>query len=109
VEEDCRTMNEFQEESYHGWTIQVAQTPSGYVFQCLLLEQGIRLTNAQHYFTLEQALSAGRLRADLESVRFSLTTFLRGKFQLLLLNADERSALEHSIEQYIERAQPQFY
>lgn len=101
-------MDEFQEEPYHGWTIQIAQGPLGYTFQCLLLEQEMSVTNEQHYLTAEQALSGGQLRADLESVRLSMTAFLQGRLQFLLLNSHERSALEASINQYIEAAQHQF-
>lgn len=101
-------MDEFQTEPYHGWIIEITQDALGYTFQCLQLEQQISVTNDQHYLTVEQALSGGQLRADLESVRLSLTTFLQGKFQLLLLNSHERSALEASVNQYIDLAQHQF-
>jgi hypothetical protein len=101
-------MTEIREEFYHGWMIQVAQEHIGYTFQCWMSEQQIGVTDAQCYSTFEQAVSAGRFRADLESVRLSLTTFLRGKLHFLLLNSDERNALENSIAQYIDTAKPQF-
>lgn len=95
-------MAEITEEFYHGWMIQVAQEQVGYTFHCWRAEQQGSLTDAQPYLTLERALHAGQRRADLESVRLSLTSFLRGKFHFLLLNADERNALENSIAQYID-------
>lgn len=97
-----------KESFYHGWWIEVAQEQGGYSFQCYMLEQPLSVTDTQSYPTLEQAFRAGKLRADLESVRLSLTNFLRGKLQLLLLNSDERNALENSISQYIETAKRQF-
>jgi hypothetical protein len=100
-------MAEIREEFYHGWTIQVAQEQMGYTFQCWMARQSISVTDAQSYSTVEQAVSAGRWRADIESVRLSLTAFLHGKLQFLLLNADERNALENSIAQYIDTARPQ--
>ncbi|MBD2464685.1 hypothetical protein H6G89_27135 [Oscillatoria sp. FACHB-1407] len=100
-------MDLMSEEFYHGWMIQVAQEQMGYSFQCFMAEQQNAVTDAQSYLTVEQALCAGRLRADLESVRLSLTTFLRGKLQFLWLNSDERNALEHSIAQYIDAAKHQ--
>ena len=101
-------MTEIREEFYHGWVIQVAQEHAGYTFQCWMSDQQVGVTDAQSYATLEHALRAGRLRADLESVRLSLTAFLHGKLKLLLLNPDERNALENSIAQYIDTAKHQF-
>lgn len=101
-------MTEIREEFYHGWTIQAAQGQAGYTFQCWMAGKQVGVTDAQYYSTFERALSAGRLRADLESVRLALTTFLHGKLQLLLLNANEREALENSIAHYINTAKHQF-
>jgi hypothetical protein len=95
------------EEIYHGWLIRIAQESVGYTFQCWRSEQQIGVTDTQHYSTFEHALRAGRLRADLESVRLSLTTFLHGKLQVLLLNSAERDSLENSIAQYIDLAKHQ--
>jgi hypothetical protein len=100
----AKTMSEIREEFYHGWIIQVAQEQVGYTFQCWMSHQEVSITDAQSYLTFEQAFIAGRSRADLESVRLSLTAFLNGKLQLLLLNSDERNALENSIVQYIDAA-----
>jgi hypothetical protein len=97
-----------QEEFYHGWLIQVIQERAGYTVQCEIPQQQLSIHDTQHYATIEQALIAGRLRADLESVRLSLTRFLRSKLKLLLLYPDEREALESSISQYIDRAKHQF-
>lgn len=98
------------EDFYHGWVIQVEREPVGYTFQCWMSEQqvDVGLTDAQYYSTFDQALSAGRLRADLESVRLSLTNFLRGKLKHLLLYPDEQNSLENSIAQYIDLAKNQF-
>lgn len=95
------------EEFYHGWIIQVAHQSVGYTFQCWMSEKYIGVTDAQHYSTFDQALQAGRLRADLECVRLSLTNFLRGKLKVLLLYPDEQNALENSIAQYIDVAKNQ--
>lgn len=97
-------MAEIREESYHGWMVRVAQEQTGYTFQCWMSERQVGVTDARYYSTVEQALYAGRLRADLESVRLSLTAFLHGKLQRLLLNAEEQHALENSIAQYIDIA-----
>ncbi|HEY9625459.1 MAG TPA: hypothetical protein V6C78_34385 [Crinalium sp.] len=107
VDHVVETMTEIREEFYHGWVIRVAQEQVGYTFQCWMSEQQISVTDAQPYLTFEHAFRAGRWRADLESVRLSLTTFLHGKLHRLLLNADERSALENSIAQYIDTARSQ--
>lgn len=101
-------MTELREEFYHGWVIQVAQEQGGYTFRCGMQEQQISVTDAQYYSTFENALRAGQLRADLESVRLALTTFLHGKRQFLLLHSEEQNALEHSIAQYIEATKHQF-
>jgi hypothetical protein len=109
VDDLAEIMTETREEFYHGWVIQVIQEQMGCTFKCWMSEQQISsITDAQSYSTFEQALSAGRLRADLESVRLALSAFLHGKLQLLLLNSDERNALENSIAQYIATAKPQF-
>ncbi|GAB4367990.1 MAG: hypothetical protein Kow00121_06710 [Elainellaceae cyanobacterium] len=103
-------MAEIQEEFYHGWTIQIAQEQVGYTFQCWMSKpvgEQVSFTDAQYYSTVEHALRIGRWRADLESMRLSLTTFLQGKFQFLLLNSAERNALENSIAQYIDVARHQ--
>lgn len=97
-------MIESWKETYHGWMIQVSEAQMGYTFHCWITEQEMGVTDAQNYSTLEQAFSAARLRADLESVRLSLTTFLQGKLQFLLLNSAEQIALENSIAQYIDKA-----
>lgn len=101
-------MAEIREELYHGWSIQITQDQRGYLFRCWTSEHLIGVTDAQYYPTFGQALRAGHLRADLESVRFSLTTFLRGKRHRLLLDPNEQNALESSISQYIEIARHQF-
>ena len=101
-------MAEIWEEFYHGWLIQVAQDQMGYTFQCWRAGHQASVTDAQYYATFEHALRAGQLRADLESVRLSLTTFLRSKRHLLLLHLDEQNALEKSIAQYIDTANHQF-
>lgn len=101
-------MTEIWEESYHGWAIQAVQADKGYLFNCWMPEQQMGVTDMQYYQTLDQAFRAGRLRADLESVRLSLTTFLRGNLQLLLLGTEEKNALESSIARYIDTAKHQF-
>lgn len=101
-------MAEIWEECYHGWVIQIAQEQLGYTFQCWMSGRQASVTDAQHYSTCEQALCAGHLRADMESVRLSLTAFLYGKLQFLRLNSDEQNALENSIAQYIDTARHQF-
>jgi hypothetical protein len=95
-------------EFYHGWVIRISQDQAGYFFQCWMSEQQTVIIDAQCFSTLDQALQAAKLRADLESVRLSLTAFLRGKLQFLLLNPEEQNALEHSIVQYIDAAKHQF-
>ncbi|NJL19955.1 MAG: hypothetical protein HC895_02665 [Leptolyngbyaceae cyanobacterium SM1_3_5] len=90
-----------KKESYHGWVIQVVQKPAGYSFECRMIDRQGRISDAQCYSTSEQAFQAGRLRADLESVRLSLTSFLRGKLKLIWLYPDEQTALENSIDRYI--------
>jgi hypothetical protein len=100
-------MTETRKEFYHGWVIQVVQEQWGCTFQCWMSGQQGSVTDARSYSTFEQALNAGRLRADLESMRLSLNTFLSGKLQFLLLNAEERNALENSIARYIDATQPQ--
>jgi len=99
-------MAKVREEFYHGWTICITQQQAGYAFQCWIAEHELNVTDAQHYLTFEQALSAARLRADLECVRLSLTNFLRGKLNLSLLFPGEQNALENSIAQYINTAKP---
>ncbi|MBD2088952.1 hypothetical protein H6F67_03680 [Microcoleus sp. FACHB-1515] len=90
-----------KKEFYHGWVIRVVQKPAGYCFECRMIDRHGRVSDAQCYSTPEQALQAGRLRADLESVRLSLTSFLRGKLKLVWLYPDEQTALENSIDRYI--------
>lgn len=101
-------MAELCEEFYHGWVIQVAQEQGRYTFRCCIQAQQISVTDTQNYSTFEHALRAGQLRADLESVRLALTTFLRGKRHFLLLHSEEQNALERSIAQYIEATKHQF-
>lgn len=101
-------MVEIKTESYHGWTIRICRGQTDYTFQCWMLEQHVGIIDIQCYSTVEQALRAARWRADLEAVRLSLTTFLHGKLQFLLLNAEEQKALENSITQYIDSAKRQF-
>lgn len=95
-------MVQIQEEFYHGWLIQVAEGQLGYAFYCWIEGRPSGITDAQPYATVRAALQAGKLRADLESVRLALTTFLNGKRQFLLLHPDERNALEGSITDYID-------
>lgn len=95
------------EEFYHGWLIQITQKQDGFCFQCWMSGGTVGVTDSQPYPTLEQALYAGKLRADLESVRLSLTSFLNSKLHRLLLNSEERSSLERSIIQYIDCAKYQ--
>jgi hypothetical protein len=90
------------EELYHGWLIQITQKQDDFFFQCWMSAGTIGVADSYPYTTLEQALSAARLRADLESVRLALTSFLNSKLHRLLLNTDERNALEQSITQYID-------
>lgn len=108
VDNFAEVMAEIRKEFYHGWMIRVIQKQVGYTFQCWTSERLIDVTDTQQYSTIEYALCAGRARADLESVRLSLTSFLRGRLQLLLLNSDERNALEDSIAQYINTAKSEF-
>lgn len=95
------------EEFYHGWLIQITQKQDGFFFQCWMSAETVGVTDSQSYTTQEQALCAARLRADLESVHLSLTSFLNGKLHRLLLNSEERNALEQSIIQYIDWAKYQ--
>lgn len=98
-------MIEIQEEFYHGWMIRVSRQQIGYTFLCWIADQDIGITDARSYSTASQALRAGQLRADLESVRLSLTTFLYSKLQCVHLTSDEREALEYSLFRYIDTAQ----
>lgn len=93
-----------QEISYHGWMIEIIQETSGYRFQCWMTDHLMGVTDYHYYNTFQQAISAGQLRADLESVRLSLTSFLQSKLHRLLLKAPERKALENSIATYIDQA-----
>lgn len=102
------TMAEISMEFYHGWGIRISQSQAGYSFQCWMLEQQTGVIDGQCYATLDQALRAAQLRADLESVRLALTAFLHGQLQFLLLNPEEQNALECSIMQYIDAAKHQF-
>ncbi|HEY9669235.1 MAG TPA: hypothetical protein V6C91_20655 [Coleofasciculaceae cyanobacterium] len=90
------------EESYQGWLIRVVEEPGGYAFQCWILDRELSVSDRKLYSNREQALKAAKLRAKLESVRLSLTGFLHGKLQLLLLSPDEVTALENSISQFVD-------
>ncbi len=92
------------QEPYHGWLIELIQEQAGYSFQCCWLEKSISVSDHQIYVTSEQALRGARLRADLETVRLSLSNFLQGKLQRLLLSPDERASLENSIAQIVDSA-----
>jgi len=94
-----------RKEFYHGWVIQIFRQSVGYSFECQMAERRGCVSDVQCYATIEQALQAGRLRADLESVRLSLSSFLHGKLKLALLHPDEQNALEDSIDRYISTAQ----
>ncbi len=101
-------MAEIQDEFYQGWIIQIAQDQLGFRFYCWMVERQTGISDGQFYATVEAALRAGRLRADLETVRLALTSFLNGKRQFLLLHIDERNALENSIDRYIDTVKHQF-
>lgn len=90
------------EESYHGWLIRVIEEQGGYAFQCWILDRELSVSDRKLYSNREQALKAAKLRTKLESVRISLTGFLHGKLQLLLLSPDEVAALENSISQFVD-------
>lgn len=90
-----------KKEFYHGWVIQVLKNPAGYSFECQMIDRQGRISDPQCYSTSDQAFQAGRLRADLEGVRLSLTSFLRGKLKRVWLYPDEQTALENSIDRYI--------
>jgi len=89
---------------HHGWLVQVTRERTGYAFRCEASELRATVIGDRHYSTCLAALQAGKLRADLESVRLSLTTFIHGKLQRLLLSPEERIALEDSIAQFVEVA-----
>lgn len=93
-----------KQEPYHGWLIELISEQAGYSFQCCWPEKSITASDNQIYATSEQALRGARLRADLETVRLSLSSFLQGKLQRLLLSSDERTALENSITQIVDSA-----
>lgn len=88
-------------ESYHGWLIELICESAGYTFRCQHPQTDFSAGDGQYYGTYEQALQVARLRADLESVRFSLSHFLNSKLQLLLLSPAERLALQNSLEQCV--------
>ncbi|MBD1912835.1 MULTISPECIES: hypothetical protein [unclassified Leptolyngbya] len=94
-------------EFYNGWLIQISREQLGYSYQCSAPEQQTMRADMCRYATVDAALHAAKLRADLEGVRLSLTTFLHGKLQLLLLCPEERSLLEDSIAQFIDLTQHQ--
>lgn len=94
-------------EFYNGWLIQIAREQIGYSYQCSAPEQQTMKADMCRYATVDAALHAAKLRADLEGVRLSLTQFLHGKLQRLLLNSEEKTALENSIAQFIDATQHQ--
>jgi hypothetical protein len=94
---------------YHGWLIELTYESIGYSFRCLDLDKGFSISDRQMYPTLWQALQSAQKRADLESVSLALVGFLNEiSGRCYYLGSDDRSALTHSIAQYIESASQAF-
>jgi hypothetical protein len=87
-------------EYYHGWLIELVQQGDGYLFQCWTAQGRIRLSDRTLYFTLEQALVAARMKADLESVSWALTRFLDDACLRYKLTIEEVILLKSSITKF---------
>lgn len=88
-------------ELYHGWLIEVVLEPEGYSFQCWLPGEMMAVGDRQIYATVEEATLAARVRADLESLRWSLNRFLAEMHQLNRLSFNEQYALSNSITVFV--------
>lgn len=88
-------------ELYHGWLIEVVLEQEGYAFQCWLPGEMMAVGDRQIYATIEGAKLAAKVRADLESLRWSLNRFLAEMNQQSKLNFSEQHALSNSITAFV--------
>jgi hypothetical protein len=88
-------------EPYHGWSIELIQQPAGYSFRCWFPEQRIALSDRKTYPTSEQALKVAQLRADLETVHWSLLRLLNEVYHQCNLSPEEHIALSSSVLEFV--------
>jgi hypothetical protein len=87
--------------NYHGWQIELIAEIQGYSFQCWRVDGREGISDRLVYATSEQALTAARRRADLESACLALLRFLNDiGGRSYYLTRDDRDALQNSILEY---------
>jgi hypothetical protein len=87
--------------NYHGWQIELIAEMQGYFFQCWRLGGSEAISDCLVYATYEQALTAARHRADIESACLALLRFLNDiGSRSYYLTRDDRDALRDSILEY---------
>jgi hypothetical protein len=87
--------------NYHGWQIELIAEIQGYSFQCWRVDGREGISDHLVYATSEQALTAARRRADLESACLALLRFLNDiGGRSYYLTRDDRDALQNSILEY---------